>query len=201
MIDFLQDAKIIRNTVNKVYWESKFARLRTLIEEDDLLQMTYLKLLHRDNYKKYSPKYSKVTFIYNVSKRVAISYSSKKYNLKEYTILNKPITEDKKNTPMMFLKTLTTELKTDKLDFYPRLLRISANMPERESHYMAIRYKNKLTPFSISRMFDLFIHLKCQKYELMKYIINTKSNSPVSSTAFRYLWDEMYSCAVQELKK
>ena len=201
MIDFLQDAKIIRRTVNKVYYESKFARLRSLIEEEDLLQMTYLKLLHRDNYKKYSSKYSKVTFIYNVSKRVALTYSTKLSNIKEYTILNKPMTEDKKSTPMMFLKNLTTELKTDVLDIYPRLLRVSANMPEEESHYMAIRYKNKLTPFSISKMFDLFVHLKCQKYELMDYIINTKSNSPVSHTAFHYLWDKMYSCAVQELAR
>lgn len=201
MLDLMQDAELIRKVTKKVYWESRFVCLRYYAEENDLIQMVFLKLIKNDNYKKYTPQYSKVTFIHCVATNCAISFLKKGYIGKEFSVIDNSVTETKDNKSCSYKNSLTTELSTDLLDVYPKLVRISANMSEKESHHLAIRYNNKLYPFSISRMFDLFLHLKCRKNELKRYIINIKSNAPVSKVALNAMWNEMCSCAVQELER
>lgn len=201
MLDLMQDAELIRKVTKKVYWESRFVCLRHYMEEEDLLQVVFLKLIKNDNYKKYTPQYSKVTFLNCVATNCAITCLKKSYIGVELSVMDKSVTETKDTKSCSYKNSLITEFKTDLLDVYPRLVRISANMPEKESHHLAIRYNNKLYPFSISRMFDLFLHLKCQKSELKRYIINIKSNAPVSKVALNAMWNEMYSCAVQELER
>lgn len=201
MLDLMQDAALIRKVTKLIYWKPKFIRMRYLLEEDDFLQMVYQKLLLNDNYKKYSDKYSKNTFLFHVVKNVAVTYIQQKKNHLEFTILDSPHLKNSDNQSVLFSKYLTTEINTDILDTKQRIKRISASMPEKESHYLYIRYNNKLIPFSISRMFDLFVHLRCTKAEMKRYIINGTSNAPISRMGFNPLWDNMISCIEKELSR
>lgn len=204
MLDLVQDADLIRRVTKHVYHGSKFTRFRTLTmyEEDDLVQMVYLKLLHNDNYKKYekySYKYTKSSFIYHVAKNLAMTYSMDKHNYMEETILDAPSPTSSDHKSWVYSKYLTTEINIDKFDTYVRIANISSHLSNDESAKLFIRYKNKVVPFSINKMFQLFIHLKCKKSELNQYIINKKSNTPVSRMGFHNLWDNMVSTIEKEL--
>lgn len=199
MLDILQEASLIRRVTRKVYWNSRFARLRTQLDEEDLVQMVFLKLLHRDNYLKYSEDYPLVGFIYRVANGCAISYANKASIAREYVILDQPRDDSEDSRTIMDM--LVSENPHIDLDTQVRINRIAANMSPKENHNFIIRYKDNVKPFSIENLFDLFIETKYTREELRKCVINKKSNTIATQTTFDKFWKMMEKSAMVELNK
>lgn len=196
MLDIVQESGLIKRVVKRVYYSSRYKRLRTQIEEEDLLQMVFLKLLHRDNYKLYSENYPLVGFIYRVANGCAISFSRRKSTQHEYTILDKPTSEEESATLMDFL---TSECPNIDMDTQFRLNKVSASMDSSIIPQVVIRYKGEEKPFSIENLFDFFISTLLMKSEIHKYVINKRTNQPVSNITFSKWWSILMDTANREL--
>lgn len=186
MLDVMQEAELIRRVTRKVYWNSRYVRLRTQIDEEDLIQMVFLKLLHRENYKKYSDKYPLVGFIYRVANGCAISYANKASNVHEWTILDQPRNEDDDS------RTILDALVSDKgeidLDTQARISFISEHLCTEPKKKMMLRNNDGDYPLSTYSLFKFFITTKYNKKELHKHIINTRTNMPVTQITFDKIW-------------
>lgn len=201
MLDLVQEASLIRRVSRKVYWNSRYARLRTQIDEDDLIQMVFLKLLHRDNYKKYSDKYPKAGFIYRVANGCAIAFANKKFNLKEWTVLDQPKDSEDERTLMDILASTEAEVQHIDIDRQLRLNRVAASMNPKINKHVVIRHNDEDIPFSIEAFFDFFINTHYSKREMMPCIINVKTNTPVTQTTFDKWWGILEKTAQKELSR
>lgn len=197
MLDVMQEADLIRRVTRKVYWNSRYARLRTQIDEEDLIQMVFLKLLNRDNYKRYSESYSLVGFLYRVANGCAISFSNKSSNIREWTILDQP-TDDENDARTMMDALISDNFNVD-LDTQFRLNRVSASMDPEVNPRVVIRYRDEDRPFSIEALFDFFIETKYNREEMQKHIINVRTNTPVTQSTFDKWWKVLEKSAKQEL--
>ena len=199
MLDVMQEAELIRRVTKKVYWNSRYIRLRTQIDEEDLVQMVFLKLLHRDNYKKYSDKYPKAGFIYRVANGCAISFANKRSNIREWTILDQPRDNDEDSRTI--LDSLVSDTPHIDFDTRARINRISASMDPSVNKSVVIRYNDEDIPFSIDALFDFFIDTQLSKKEISSYVINLKTNSPVSQTTFDKWWKSLERTVKTELSR
>ena len=199
MLDVMQEADLIRRVTRKVYWNSRYARLRTQIDEEDLVQMVFLKLLNRDNYKRYSENYSLVGFLYRVANGCAYSFSTKSSNIREWTILDQPIDDENDSRTMM--DALVYDTFNVDLDSQYRINRVSANMNPEVNPRVVIRYKEKDRPFSIEALFDFFVETKFNREEMLKHVINLRTNSPVTQSTFDKWWKDLEKSAKQELNR
>lgn len=199
MLDVMQEAELIRRVTKKVYWNSRYTRLRTQIDEEDLVQMVFLKLLHRDNYKKYSDKYPLVGFLYRVANGCAISYANKASNIREWTILDQPT--DDENDARTLMDAMVSETPVYDLDTQYRINRVSANMDAEVNPRVVIRYGDEDRPFSLEAFFDFFIETKYNREELHKHVINLKTNRPVTQSTFDKWWKDLVKSANQELSQ
>ena len=198
MLDVMQEADLIRRVARKVYWNSRYARLRTQIDEEDLIQMVFLKLLYRDNYKRYSENYPLVGFIYRVANGCAISFANKRTNLSEWTILDQPTNEE--NESRTLLDSLAYDTISLDLDVQSRINRIAANMDPEVNPRVVIRYKDKDIPFSIESLFDFFLETQYTREEMNRHVINLRTNTPVTQSTFDKWWKELVRSAKQELE-
>lgn len=199
MLDIIREAGLIRKVARKVYWNTRYARLRTQIDEEDLVQMVFLKLLYRDNYKRYSDNYPLVGFIYRVANGCAISFSNKRSNICEWTVLDQPLSED--NESQTIMDTLVSEIPNIDLDTQYRINRVSASMNPDVNPRVVIRYKDEDKPFSIEALFDFFMETKFSREEMIQHIINLKTNVPVTQSTFDKWWKELEKSANQELSR
>lgn len=204
MIDLVQDATLIRNVTKKVYRNSRYFQLRTQISEEDLIQMVFLKLLSRDNYKRYSEEYSLIGFLYRVANGCAINASKKNSVQREITLLDAPIdSEDNSTLSDMVTDSCriyecsdsTDEDMLNMMDIQANIDLIRQYMPNEESSNVIIRKDDVDTPFTLRAMFDLFIEGKMSKEEIHKYIININSGKPVIKLTFRKMWNRMLKSA------
>ena len=197
MLDVVQEASLIRRVTRKVYWNSRFARLRSQIEEEDLIQMVFYKLLSRDNYKRYSENYSLVGFIYRVANGCAISYANKKSNISEWTILDQPVDDSEDSKAMLdYLSSYRDDLD---LDVNYRINKVAANMDSTELDTVLIRYKDVDRKFSIEALFDFFMETRFTREEMRRHIINKRTNSPVTLSTFDKWWKELVNSAEEAL--
>ncbi len=201
MLDVMQEADLIRRVARKVYWNSRYARLRTQIDEEDLIQMVFLKLLHRDNYKKYSDKYPKVGFIYRVANGCAISFANKCSNIREWTVLDQPRDSDDDSRTILEILSTETDVQHLDLDMQYRINRLSASMDPEVNQQIVIRHNDVDTPFSIEALFDFFIKTHYSRKEIMPCIINLKTNAPVTQSTFDKWWKILENTAKQELSR
>ena len=197
MLDVMQEADLIRRVTKKVYWNSRYTRLRTQIDEEDLIQMVFLKLLHRDNYKKYSDKYPLVGFLYRVANGCAISFANKAANIREWTILDQPT--DDENDARTLMDALVSDVPEYDLDTQTRIDQVSSSMDDEVNPRVVIRFRDEDIPFSIANFFDFFIETKYNREELHKHVINLKTNRPVTQSTFDKWWKDMSCTAKKEL--
>lgn len=193
----MQEADLIRRVTKKVYWNSRYTRLRTQIDEEDLIQMVFLKLLHRDNYKKYSDKYPLVGFLYRVANGCAISFANKAANIREWTILDQPT--DDENDARTLMDALVSDVPEYDLDTQTRIDQVSSSMDDEVNPRVVIRFRDEDIPFSIANFFDFFIETKYNREELHKHVINLKTNRPVTQSTFDKWWKDMSCTAKKEL--
>ncbi len=195
MLDVLQEASLIRKVTKKVYWNSKFVRLRSQIDEDDLIQMVFYKLLYRENYKKYSEDYSLVGFIYRVANGCAISYATKRCNIQEWTVLDQPM-DDSDDSKLLrdYLTSYTPDMEVS-LDLQSRIKKVSDHLSSRCIEDMVIRYEDVDTPLSIRSLFKFFIDTKLTRDEMRKHIINKRTRIPVTMMTFSKWWKKIVSVA------
>lgn len=201
MLDVVQEAGLIRKVTKKVYWNSRFVRLRTQIEEEDLIQMVFCKLLYRENYKIYSDNYSLVGFIYRVANGCAISCANKRSNFNEWTILDQPLDDSEDSKALIDYLTSenpNSELDVD-LDTRVRINKVAANMDPTEIESVIIRYKDEEHLFSIEGLFDLFIHTGFTKEELRSHVINKRTRKPVTISTFNKWWRALVASAEEAL--
>ena len=197
MLDVIQEADLVRRVTKKVYWDSKFVRLRTQIEEEDLIQMVFLKLLHRDNFKKYSDAFSLTGFLYRVANGCAISYATKSENLREWTVLDKPMREDEKKTLVDYFSSGMPHID---LDSEGRIERISKRLKSKVHNNLVIRKDGIDIPFTVRGLFLVFIENKCSKKELMSYVLNVKTSSVVTQATFDKFWKAINKAVDKELE-
>ena len=198
MLDVVQEAGLIRKVTKKVYWNSRFVRLRTQIEEEDLIQMVFYKLLYRENYKKYSDAYSLVGFIYRVANGCAISYANKKSNFNEWTIVDQPMDSDSDDSKALRDYLISDNTEID-LDTQVRINKVSANMDPREIEHVVIRYNDEEIPFSIESFFDFFLQTGFTRKEMRDHIINKRTNKPVTPMTFDKWWKRLVKSAEEAL--
>ena len=199
MIDLMQDADLIRRVTKKVYWNSRFARLRTQIDEEDLIQMVFLKLLNRDNYKRYSEDYSLVGFLYRVANGCAISFSNKASNIREWSILDQPT--DDENESRVMLDTLVSDNFTYSFDVQNRINCISSCMDDEPNNKIVIRYNDEDKPFSLEALFKFFVETKYNRKEIHRHLINLKTNTPVTQSTFDKWWKDLENITLRELER
>lgn len=197
MLDVMQEADLIRRVTKKVYWDSKFVRLRTQIEEEDLIQMVFLKLLHRENYKKYSDAFSLVGFLYRVANGCAVSYATKVENLREWTVLDKPMCEDEKRT---LKDCLVIDTPYMDLDSSGRVDRIVNKLHHKVHSHLVIRNDETDIPFSLENLFRFFVKYKYSKRELITHVINVKTKSQVTQATFDKFWKAILKAIKKELE-
>lgn len=197
MLDVVQEASLIRKVTKRVYWNSRFVRLRSQIEEEDLVQMVFCKLLSRDNYKRYSESYSLVGFIYRVANGCAISYANKKSNFNEWTILDQPVDDSDDSKALMDY--LTSYNPNIDLDTQSRINKVSANMDPTEIESVVIRYKDIDKIFSIEALFDFFLNTGFTREEMRSHVINKRTNQPVTVSTFDKWWKTLVSSAEEAL--
>ena len=198
MLDIVREASLIRKVVHRVYWNTRYKHLRAQIEEEDLLQMTFLKLLHRDNYKKYSDSYSLSAFLYLVAHGCAISYSRKKSVHSEMAILDGTLSDEDSATLLEVMKTETPNID---MDVQYRINRLSASMDSKVIPSIVIRYKDREIPFSLENLFDFFLETLMVKGEIHRFVINKDTNKPVSDMSFNRWWTRLLETANKELAK
>lgn len=198
MLDVLQEASLIRKVTKKVYWNSRFVRLRSQIDEEDLIQMVFYKLLYRENYKKYSDSYSLVGFIYRVANGCAISYATKRCNIQEWTVLDQPM-DDSDDSKVLrdYLTSYTPEID---LDLQARVNKVSASMDSSELENIVIRYDDVDKKFSLEALFDFFLETRYTREEMRQHIINKKTKVPVTMMTFNKWWKKMVKTAEDALK-
>ena len=195
MLDVLQEANLIRKVTKKVYWNSKFVRLRSQIDEDDLIQMVFCKLLYRDNYKKYSDDYSLVGFIYRVANGCAISYATKRCNIQEWTVLDQPMDDSDESKVLRDYLTSYTPTMDLNLDLQARIKKVSESLNSRKIEDMIIRYEDEDTPLSLRSLFNFFIDTKLTREEMRNHIINKKTRIPVTMMTFNKWWKKIVKTA------
>lgn len=198
MLDVLQEANLIRKVTKKVYWNSRFVRLRSQIDEEDLIQMVFYKLLYRENYKKYSDDYSLVGFIYRVANGCAISYATKRCNIQEWTVLDQPM-DDSDDSKVLrdYLTSYTPEID---LDLQARVNKVAASMDSNELENIVIRYDDVDTKFSLEALFDFFMETRYTREEMRQHVINKKTKVPVTMMTFNKWWKKMVSTAEKALR-
>lgn len=195
MLDIVRESKLIRRITKRVYYSTRFSRMRQAIEEEDLYQMVMLKLLHRENYKIYSDKYSLPGFIYRVANGVAITFNSSRQNTNEITLLDSPVDTD--GNPNQLLSELTYDSDYDEiaLDVEKRIVAIKEGMDPSIICDLEIRNEGKATPFSLREMFKYFVSQKCTKNEMRKHIVYRYNKAQVPNYVFDNYWDHMSSRA------
>lgn len=198
MLDVVHEANLIRKVTKKVYWNSKFVRLRSQIDEEDLVQMVFYKLLYRENYKKYSDSYSLVSFIYRVANGCAISYATKRCNIQEWTVLDQPM--DDSDDSKVLRDYLTSYTPNIDLDLQLRINKVAASMDSRELENVVIRYDDVDTKFSLEALFDFFIETQYTREEMRQHIINKKTKMPITTMTFNKWWKKMVSIAEKALR-
>lgn len=202
MLDIVRNASLVRRVTKEVYCNSKFARLRTQIEEEDLVQIVFLKLIDRDNYKLYKEGTSLYRFLYMVANGCAIQFSKKRSNMYESAVLDFPkdTGDDKKSIPnIVSTYDLKSSLDTKYLIKY---LKSKLDKIDNTNHsHIVIRSNTCDIPFSLGSFFEYFLQTKFNKQELRKHIINNLTNIPVSYVAFDKWWNTMESEVTKELLK
>lgn len=202
MLDVLQESDLIRRVTRKVYWNSRYARLRTQIEEDDLVQIVFLKLLSNDNYKRYSEDYSLKGFIWRVANGCAITCSNKRSNLREWTVLEQPKSrDDESSVSLLDLLVSDTPKVEVSLDQQFRINRVAASMNPAINPNFIIRYNDEDIPFSMEHLFDFFMETQFSREEMRSHIINLKTNSLVTHTTFDKWWNRLVKTAMKELSR
>lgn len=192
MIDLMQTLPMIHSIARTIYSKPSYVKLRSMYELEDFQQSVWEKLLHRDNYMRYSEEYKLSSFIYTVCKSVAIQKMTKKYN--EFVILDAPNAD---GLAMLDL-VAAEELGVDP-DMSVRISKILISLPEEVNPRVYLQFPDGEQDFSIENLFRLYLSCLASKEELCLKVINKSTSKPVTRQTFNKWYDKMVEVAQLEL--
>lgn len=186
---------LVSSIVKNFYYDPRYSRLRNIYCADDFLQEVWLKLLHRDNYKKFRGKYRVTTFIFILCRSVAFN-TMKKKSSGEVPVL------DAKNDEGLSMADLLVDLSEvkDRDEVKARLRRIMISLPEVGSDRLSIVCDDGEVPFTVESLFALYLRTKETRSELRRRVFNKNTGAVVSGTTFNRFFKMIESCIYQDLE-
>lgn len=206
MLNVEKEYAMIQSIASKVYWDSRFTKLRRRIDEEDLQQMVCLKLYHRDLYKVYSDQYSLKGFIFRVAIHCAINYSSLKSTQSEFTTLDDPLSDDTATTRSEMLTYEDTTGVPD-LELLPTTYTVETNISYLERFFSDTDNERQTVIladgtevfFSLRRFFRLFLETRASKSSMKLRVLNTITRQPIAQVTFDKAWKELVTTISEEI--